>query len=366
RFVALMRRIEAAQLQSVPRDQSSVTETGGGGGSTHAEAYEEYLLGRDASGRFIYHTLARVDSEEAVTHFKRAVQLDPNFALAWCALGGAYANRVIKVIGGQEDYKLAAQALERALELKPGLPEARLHMVFVELARGNKQQAREIAAGLVKESPNDVGAQFAWATVARLDGRYQDALDAYARMLRINPAERPVVSYNRARVFLYQHRLEDAEAELNLGAQMEPNHPLIRSFRAIICAYGGDLDGAERTMREVFRRNPDMDGLRPLLAQFLALKGDHDAALRELTEGALRVGGANFDVAYWVASVYCIVGDHDAALDWLERAVSLGNENKPWFESDPRWEPFHEDPRFVELMRRVEASRQLAREAGQA
>ncbi|HJQ31983.1 MAG TPA: tetratricopeptide repeat protein [Pyrinomonadaceae bacterium] len=365
RFVSLMRRIEAAQLQSVPRDQSSVTETGGGGGSTHAEAYEEYLLGRDASGRFIYHTLARVDSEEAVTHFKRAVQLDPNFALAWCALGGAYANRVIKIIGGQEDYKLAAQALERALELKPGLPEARLHMVFVELARGNKQQAREIAAGLVKESPNDVGAQFAWATVARLDGRYQDALDAYARMLRINPAERPVVSYNRARVFLYQHRLEDAEAELNLGAQMEPNHPLIRSFRAIICAYGGDLDGAERTMREVLRRNPDMDGIRPLLAQFLGLKGDHDAALKELTEGALRVGGANFDVAYWVASVYCIVGDHDAALDWLERAVSLGNENKPWFESDPRWEPFHEDPRFVELMRRVEASQQLAREAGQ-
>jgi serine/threonine protein kinase/tetratricopeptide (TPR) repeat protein len=365
RFVSLMRRIEAAQLQSAPRDQSSVTETGGGGGSTHAEAYEEYLLGRDASGRFIYHTLARVDSEEAVTHFKRAVQLDPNFALAWCALGGAYANRVIKIIGGQADYQLAAEALERALELKPGLPEARLHMVFVELARGNKQQAREIAAGLVKESPNDVGAQFAWATVARLDGRYQDALDAYARMLRINPAERPVVSYNRARVFLYQHRLDDAEAELNLGAQMEPNHPLIRSFRAIICAYGGDLDGAERTMRETLRRNPDMDGIRPLLAQFLGLKGDHDAALRELAEGALRVGEANFDVAYWVASVYCIVGDHDAALDWLERAVSLGNENKPWFESDPRWEPFHEDPRFVELMRRIDASQERAREAGQ-
>jgi len=364
RFVALMRRIEAAQLQSAPRDQSSLTESGGGGGSTHAEAYEEYLLGRDASGRFIYHTLARVDSEEAVAHFKRAVQLDPSFALAWCALGGAYANRVIKIIGGQEDYKLAAEALGRALELKPGLTEARLHMVFVELGRGNKQKARELAAGLVAESPHDVGAQFAWATVARLDGRYQDALDAYARMLRVNPAERVVVSYNRARVFLYQHRLDDAEAELNLGAQMEPNHPLIRSFRAIICAYRGDLDGAERTMREVLRRNPDMDGIRPLLAQFLALKGDHDAARRELTEGALRVGGANFDVAYWVASVYCLLGDKEQALGWLEKAVALGNENKPWFESDPRWEPLREDPRFVELMRRIDASQQRAREAG--
>jgi serine/threonine protein kinase/tetratricopeptide (TPR) repeat protein len=365
RFVALMRRIEAAQLQATPRDQSSVTETGGGGGSTHAEAYEEYLLGRDASGRFIYHTLARVDSEEAIAHFRRAVQLDPNFALAWCALGGAYANRVIKIIGGQEDYRRAAEALERALELKPGLPEARLHMVFVELARGNKRKARELAAGLVAESPNDVGAQFAWATVARLDGRYQDALDAYARMLRINPAERVVVSYNRARVFLYQHRLDDAEAELNLGAQMEPNHPLIKSFRAIICAYRGDLEGAERTMREVLRRNPDMDGVRPLLAQFLALRGDHEAARAELTDGALRVGGANFDVAYWVASVYCLLGDHGQALDWLERAVTLGNENKPWFESDPRWEPLREEPRFVEIMGRIEDSQGRAQQARQ-
>jgi serine/threonine-protein kinase len=222
-----------------------------------------------------------------------------------------------------------------------------------------------MAAQLVAETPNDVGAQFAWATVARLDGRYQDALDAYARMLKINPAERPVVSYNRARVFLYQHRFEDAEAELNLGAQMEPNHPLIRSFRAIICAYRGDTDGAERTMREVLRRNPDMDGVRPLLAQFLALRGDHDAALAELTEGALRVGAANFDVAYWVASVYVMVGDRDRALEWLAKAVALGNENKPWFESDPRWEPLREDPRFVELMSRIDASHERAREARQ-
>ena len=364
RFVALMRRIEAAHLQSAPREQSQ-TESGDGGGSTHPEAYEEYLAGRDASGRFIYHTLARVDSEEAVAHFKRAVELDPNFALAWGALGGAYANRVIKTIGGPEDYDRAAEALERALALKPGLLEARLHMVFVEMARGNKPGARELAAQLVRDSPNDVGAHFAYATVARLDGRYQDALDAYGRMLKINPAERVVVSYNRARVFLYQHRHDDAAAELELGAQMEPNHPLVKSFRAVICAYGGDLDGAVRVMGEVLRRNPDMDGVRPLLAQFRAHQGDHPAARRELTDGALRVGRANHDVAYWVASAYALVGERDLAFEWLATAIRVGNENKPWFESDPNWEPVREDPRFAELMARIGDPAVSAREARQ-
>jgi serine/threonine-protein kinase len=368
RFVALMRRIEATHAQAAPRDQSQ-TETGdsggGGGDSTHPEAYEEYLQGRDATGRFIYHTLARVDSEEAIAHFTRAVELDPNFALAWCALGGAYANRVIKIIGGQDDYARAAEALERALALRPGLLEARLHMVFVEMARGNKARARELAERLKLEAPNDVGAQFAAATVARLDGRYGEALESYSRMLKINPAERVVVSYNRARVLMYQHRQDDATAELELGAQMEPNHPLIKSFRAIISAYRGDLDGAAKTMGEVLRRNPDMDGVRPLLAHFLAQKGEREAARAELTEGALRVAAANPDVAYWVASAYCLLDDRDAAFDWLGTAITLGNENKPWFESNPHWETLREDPRFSELMRRIDSPPERAHEARQ-
>ncbi|MBV8856186.1 MAG: tetratricopeptide repeat protein [Acidobacteria bacterium] len=364
RFVALMRRIEAAQLQAQPRDISQ-TEAAEGGSSAHPEAYEEFLQGRDASGRFIYHTLARVDSEEAVVHFKRAVELDPNFALAWCALGGAYANRVIKVIGGPEDYERAAEALERALALKPGLPEARMHLVFVEMGRGNKPRARDLAEKLVRECPTDVGAQFAYATVARLDGRYQDALDAYGRMLKINPAERVVVSYNRARVFLYQHRHDDAEAELNLGAQMEPNHPFIRSFKAIISAYRGDLEGAMRTMTEVLRRNPDMDGVRPLYAQFLIQWNDLERARAELTEGALRVARANFDVAFWVASVYAMLDERDPAFEWLGRAIEIGNENRRWFESDPHWEPLREDPRFAELMGRIGDTAVRADEARQ-
>ena len=364
RFVALMRRIEAAQLQAQPREISQ-TEAADAGSSAHPEAYEEFLQGRDASGRFIYHTLARVDSEEAVVHFKRAVELDPNFALAWCGLGGAYANRVIKVIGGPEDYELAAEALERALALKPGLPEARMHMVFVEMGRGNKARAREIAEKLVRDCPTDVGAQFAYATVSRLDGRYQDALDAYGRMLKINPAERVVVSYNRARVFLYQHRHDDAEAELNLGAQMEPNHPFVKSFKAIICAYRGDLEGAMRTMTEVLRRNPDMDGVRPLYAQFLIQWGDLERARAELTEGALRVARSNFDVAYWVASAYAMLGERDPAFEWLGRAIDVGNENRRWFESDPHWEPLREDPRFGELMSRIGDSAERANEARQ-
>src|SRR5205085_4340935 len=110
------------------------------------------------------------------------------------------------------------------------------------------------------------------ATIARLDGRYDDALEGFGRMLRINPAERVVVSYNRARVLMYQRRFDDASAELELGAQMEHDHPLVRTFRAVLSARKGDPASAVKIINDVLKRNPRMDGVRPLLAQFPAQK----------------------------------------------------------------------------------------------
>lgn len=365
RFRELMGRIESAREQGGEREKSLTEAPDAGRSTTHREAYEEYLKGRDASGRFIYHTLALEDSEESIAHFRRAVELDPNFALAWCALGGAYANRVIKCYGGRADYERAAEAFDRALSLKPGILEARLHMFFVMLSRGEKLEARREVEELRREAPNDVGVHFVCATLARLDGRYNDALESYSRMIKLNPAERVVVSYNRARVLMYQHRLDDADAELELGAQMEPNHALIQTMRAILFAARGDADSASKVISEVLRRNPKMHGVRALLAQHLAAKGELTAARVELNEGARAVAEANHDVAYWLASALALVGEREEALDWLERAIKLGNENKPWFESDPNWESLRDDARFRELMSRIDSSLARAQEARQ-
>jgi serine/threonine-protein kinase len=364
RFAELMRRIEAARQQGA-REQS-LTESPDGGRSTRdPEAYEEYLRGRDAGGRFIYHTLAREDSDEAIEHFRRAVELNPDFALAYCALGGAYANRVIKGFGDLEDYAHAEEAFARALALDPKLLEARLHMVFIYLARGEKRRAREWVEAMRQEAPNDVGVQFVSATLARLDGRYEDALEAFSRMLKINPAERVVVSYNRARVLMYQGRFDDAATELELGAQMGPKHPLVQTFRAVLQARRGDHDAAIKLIGEVLRRHPRMDAVRPLLAQFLIGKGELEEARAELGERACEAADADHDVAYWLATAYAMLGERDEAFKWLERAITLGNENKPWFESDPNWEHLREDARFGELMRRIDGPREGAREAGQ-
>ena len=174
-------------------------------------------------------------------------------------------------------------------------------------------------------------------------------------MLRVNLAERVEVSYNRARIFMYQGRLEDALLELDQGIAFEPEHPLPKTFRAVALFRRGNTAAATDLLREVLASHPQMDGIRPLLAMCLSAQGDHEAARKELTVRVKEAAAADYDVAYWLASAYAIEGKREEAFKWLDRAISLGNENRPWFEANPIWESLREDPRFKGLMRQIGA-----------
>jgi serine/threonine-protein kinase len=326
--------------------------------TTNAKAYEEYLRGRDSMGRYIYHTLANEDVEAAIAHFKRAIEIDPDFALAYCALGGCYANRVIKCMGDADDYVYAQEAFDKGLALDPRNVEARMHMVFLYLSQGEKKQARALVAKLRRDAPNDVGVHFVSSYLYRLDGEYDRSLRSLNRMLRLNPAERIVVSYNRARVFMYQGRYEDAMAALDQGAEVEPDHPLLNTFRATTLFRSGHAEEAAKVLQKVLDSHPEMDGIRPHLAMALSALGRHEEALAQLTERVKEIAEADHDVPYWLASAYAMEGMDDEAFEWLERAISLGNENKPWFEANPIWERLRDDPRFKELMQRIDQGRE--------
>jgi serine/threonine-protein kinase len=329
--------------------------------TANAEAYDEYLRGRDSMGRFIYHTLAREDVDAAIEHFKRANELDPDFVLAHSALGGCYANLVRKGFGDVEDYHRAEEAFEKALALDPKNFEARMHMVFIHLSRGEKREARELLSRLRREMPNDVGVHFVSGILRRLDGDYERSLRSFDRMVRLNPAERVVVSYNRARIFMYQRRFDDALLELDQGAGVEPDHPLIKTFRGRVLYYRGEVETATKLLEEVVEKNPRLDGVRPIYAICLSALGRHEEAHAQLTEQVKDVAAADHDISYWLASVYALENERDLAFEWLERSIALGNENKAWFESDPNWERLRDDPRFQELMQKIERSRPAQR-----
>ena len=94
------------------------------GGTKNVEAHEAYL-----QGRFFINRHSEKEADQARAAFQRAVDLDPNFALAWAGLAQThiwYCNYATE--GGQKGFNAhlaaARESLEKALAIEPDLPEA--------------------------------------------------------------------------------------------------------------------------------------------------------------------------------------------------------------------------------------------------
>ncbi len=344
------RILNGLELELSPKEQEKL----GRRATDNAEAFEEYLRGRDNFGRFIFRTVAAEDCNAAIANFKHAIELDPDFALAHSGLGACYANRIFKGMGDAEDYTYAEAAFSRAFKYDPNVVEARVLMVLIYLSRGEKKKARAEIKLLQEQFPNDASLYFVKGTMHRLDGEYEESLKSFEKLAKLDPASRVVSSYNRARIFLYKQQYDEALAELDKGAKAEPNHPMVRIFRSSVLFYSGKEDEAIETIKNVLENNPQMDGIRPLSAIYLAHQGKREEAKAQMTEEARGLAKADHDMAYWMCSASSQLGEIDQAFYWLERAIKLGNENKPWFETDKMLAPLRQDPRFAELMSKIE------------
>jgi eukaryotic-like serine/threonine-protein kinase len=344
------RIVEGLRLELSPAEQDGIAKPS----TQNAAAYEQYLRGRDLFARFIFRTVAPEDCDAAIEHFQRAIELDPNFALALDGLGASYVNRVFKGFGGAEDYERAEVAFAKALAIDPKLIEARMLMVFVYLWRGEKGKAREEVARARREAPDEPVVHFVKATLHRLDGEYGRALRSYDRLMRLDPAAHVVASYNRALVYMYMGNFEETSRQLDQAG--DPDNPLVKTFRALSLYYTGKTDAAAEMMQQVVAQHPNIHGIRPFLAMFLSAQGKHDEALAQLTSSVVRNAEVDADIAYSVASVYALEGMRAEALEWLERAIALGNENYLCFENDPNWTSLRGDEQFQNLIARVRAS----------
>src|SRR5216683_2736036 len=244
------RIVERLRVELSPAEQVGITKAS----TQNAAAYEQYLRGRDLFARFIFRTTSPEDCAAAIQHFERAIELDPNFALAHDGLGACYVNRVFKGFGGAEDYERAEVAFNKALALDPKLIEARMLMVFVYLWRGQKQKARDEVARARREAPDEAVVHFVKATLHRLDGEYGRALRSYDRLMRLDPAAHVVASFNRALVYMYMGNFAETTRQLDQAGDQD--NPLVRTFRALSLYYTGQTDAAAELMQQVVASHP--------------------------------------------------------------------------------------------------------------
>jgi tetratricopeptide (TPR) repeat protein len=153
---------------------------------------------------------------------------------------------------------------------------------------------------------------------------------------------------------MYMGNFEETARQLDQAG--DPDNPLVKTFRALSLYYTGQTDAAAELMQQNVADHPNIHGIRPFMAMFLSAQGKHEGARAQITDAVIRNAEVDPDIAYSVASVYALEGMRDEAVEWLGRAIALGNENHLCFENDPNWASLRSDQQFQNLLAKVRAS----------
>src|SRR5438067_1964633 len=257
--------------------------------TTSVEAYDLYLQGRE-----LYNRYRKDDNEEAIVLFQKAVALDPQFALGWAGLGGAYGQRAIRFGFPESWVDSGIEASRTALRNDPTLAEGYQALATNLSRQGRLQEALEAARKALASAPGDSYTLHAAAVAELMAGDPARARELFERQVSRNTPGSNAKVYL---AYLYRRsgRIEDAEKLLD--KTLELHHRLLAS------------------------------------------------------------GNGYHAVPLEIAFVHAARGDKDEALRWLERARQAGWRGWEQANWSPLFDPLRQDDRFRDLMRRIDEGR---------
>ncbi len=311
------------------------------GRATNAEAYRLYLQGRSLVAR---RTQAGVTT--GIEHFRQAVTLDPEYALAWAAL--AYA-RTIEAGGGswmpyEEGYRRAREAAERALALEPDLAEAHVALGLVRMGydwdwpgvEASMRRALELA-------PGNAEVVLAAAAAAGNVGRLDESIELCRRAIALDPlnvhGHRYLGLYSK-----FAGLLEQAEVALMHALELNPMGGMTHAGLGEVYLVQGQFAAALAAFEK-----ESHDGFR-LLGLAVAY---HALGRKTLSSAALEQLGELPMHAYLNAQANAYCGNVDLAFEWLERAYKQRNAGLCQMKPQPLLHSLHSDPRWPLFLKKI-------------
>ena len=275
------RIVEALQVTLKPGEREMLDRA-----PTHSkEAYGFYLRSREMLDSGLE------DNRRAEELLKRAIELDPEFALAHAALGECYAQRGMRWWGGVDVADVAMACVKQALEIEPDLPEAQLVTAMVHRLRGDSERLLATLEQVVKANPDHVQA-LEWTAWSYLSlGRPQQAVGYLERLVARHPDRFTAWGY-LANCYEMLGREKDSERaadqahESNIEyARLHPEDSLVRVYLGISLMRTGQIDaGIEQTERAI-AISPNDGRIRYNAACAFARAGMSERALAEIREG---------------------------------------------------------------------------------
>ncbi len=311
--------------------------------TTDLVAYELYLravLRSDELGSDAF--------RESVALLEEAIRKDPGFALAYARLAFRFVEGAGDFMPHREGFARARPLVTRALELNPDLSEA--HSALGSLVMQEEhdwERAESEFQEALALNPSNGSARVSYASLLRVLGRVEEAEQQLRVGVEINP-NWWVPRWGLVEIALLQGETALAEERAQQLPRPDPNPPLTHLSFAMHYA-------TKRRWTEA-RRELDLAGrpsfLHYRLARAMVLGAMHEpeearALIAELTTAP----NPDFVTPEYLAALYAIVGENETAVRLIETAVKTG-ESGLWLRNAlPAFDTIRDDPRFVAALR---------------
>ncbi|HEY0242109.1 MAG TPA: tetratricopeptide repeat protein, partial [Gemmatimonadaceae bacterium] len=283
---------------------------------TNIQAYDYYLRGRQ-----FFHQLRRRSLEYARQMFNKAIELDPDYALAYT--GVADSSSLLYTYFDARDFNLrqADKASKKALELEPELAEAYVSRGIVSSLTHHFSEAEDAFTKAMKLEPKLFEAAYWYGMGLMAEGRFEDAIKMFERASMLRPED-------------YQSSHFTGQAYKSLGNHEEKERHLRKGLQLM----EGSLE-----------LNPDDARAANLAAGVYASLGEEEPAIR-FAERSLAIDPEDPMLLYNVACMYSGIGRHEQAISCLERAVDKGFGHREWIDNDPDLDPIRNNPRYQAIV----------------
>jgi TolB-like protein/DNA-binding winged helix-turn-helix (wHTH) protein/cytochrome c-type biogenesis protein CcmH/NrfG len=303
------------------------------------EAYAAYL-----QGQYAMNNTDQQGTEQAVSHFQRALELDPTFADAAAALANAY--QILGAYGlmpPAEAFEKSRAAAEQALKLDPHQQSAHWVLGDIHITYDWDWPAAERDFKLAI-APQDAALQ-AVPLLSLTMGRFDDALRGINASLARDPMD-PEGYFFLGLVQLCRGRLAEAEAALNRTIELSPTFAFAHYDLALVLLARSEPDKA---LVEVLKEPSEPTRLGgSALAYFrLGRKADSDAALAQFIKGYAAY------IPSGVATIYAFRGESDEAFKWLDRAYAEKDPFLYRIKFGTEFDRLRDDPRYKAFLKKM-------------
>lgn len=316
-------------------------------------AYEAYL-----KGRFHWNRRTEGDLKKAIAHFERATERDPNYALAYSGLADCYTLLGSAGYDAEIPHEALAKArgaVMKALEIDQDLAEAQTSLGLVRFRMDWDWVGAEVAfrRALELNSGHASALHFLSLLLSAL-GRADEAIASIQRAREFDPLSL-IIGTAVGRVHHFARQYDAAIEECRKTLEMEPAFAGAHLDLGLALLQKSMFGEAIGELSQALTLSADRSIALAVLGYAYALAGDKVAGLQvldQLHDRARRYDISSLHMAY----VHVGLGDVDRAFEWLEKSYQERAGLLVFLKVEPIFDPLRSDPRFAELLRRLQFS----------